>query len=157
MWKPLIACTTLLAIAVPTLAYAQQRLPAERPPHARVTADDRAAFAEARIAALKAALKLTPEQEKHWPAVEQALRELSRERTARRERGADAIERLRDRADALARRAAALRRLADAGRPLYQSLDEAQKRRLDFIVRTAAPLHMAQAPWRSGGAAQQAG
>jgi hypothetical protein len=158
MWKPLVACTTMLSIAGPTFAYAQQPSQSERPHHARVTADDRAAFTEARIAALKAALKLTPDQEKHWPAVEQALRDMSKERTARREarrtaeRRADAVERLRHRAEALAARAAALRRLADAEQPLYQSLDEAQKRRFDLMFRFAARLHMAEAPIHGGGA-----
>ena len=115
----------------------------------RLTAEDIAAFTDARIAAFKAALKLAPAQEKDWPAVEQALRDISKERIARREaRGTaaqrtDAIERLRYRADALTTRAAALRCLADAEKPLYQSLDEAQKRRFDMAVRFAARRHMA--------------
>jgi hypothetical protein len=124
-----------------------------------------AAFTDARIAALKTALKLTPAQEKNWPAVEQALRDISKERLARREaRGAagqpvDATERLRDRADALAARAAALRRLADAEKPLYQSLDEAQKRRFGIAIghlaiRFAARRHMAAAHPHGGGASE---
>jgi hypothetical protein len=150
MWKALIAGTTMLTIAGSTLAFAQQPSPAERSHHARLTADDIAAFTDARIAAFKTALKLTPEQEKNWPAVEQALRDIGKERLARREaRGAsgqpvDATERLRDRADALAARAVALRRLADAEKPLYQSLDEAQKRRFAIALRFAARRHMAE-------------
>jgi len=91
-------------------------------------------------------------QEKNWPAVEQALRDISKERLARRAaRGiagqpVDATERLRDRADALAARAAALRRLADAEKPLYQSLDEAQKRRFAIALRFAASRHMEHHP-----------
>jgi zinc resistance-associated protein len=151
MWKALIAGTTVLTIAGSTLASAQQPSPTERTHRTQLTADDIAAFTDARIAAFKAALKLTPAQEKDWPAVEQALRDISKERIARREaRGAagqrtDAIERLRDRADALTTRAAALRRLADAEKPLYESLDEAQKRRFDLVVRFAARRHMAAA------------
>jgi zinc resistance-associated protein len=151
MWKALIACTTILTIAGSTLASAQQPA-AERPHHAQLTADDIAAFTDARIVALKTALRLTPEQEKNWPAVEQALRDISKERLARRAaRGiagqpVDATERLRDRADALAARAAALRRLADAEKPLYQSLDEAQKRRFAIALRFAASRHMEHHP-----------
>jgi zinc resistance-associated protein len=150
MWKALIAGTTLLTIAGSTLASAQQPAPAERPHHSQLTADDIAAFTDARIAALKTALKLTPAQEKNWPAVEQALREIGKERGARRvARGTagqpvDATERLRNRADALAARAAALRRLADSEKPLYQSLDEAQKRRFAIAMRFAARRHMAE-------------
>jgi zinc resistance-associated protein len=151
MWKALVAGTTMLTIAGSTLASAQQPSPAERPHHAQLTADDIAAFSDARIAAIKAALKLTPAQEKNWPAVEQALRDNSRGRIARREaRGAagqrtDATERLRDRADALTAQATALRRLADAEKPLYQSLDEAQKRRFGMALRFAAHRHRAEA------------
>ena len=85
MWKTLIAGTAMLMIAGSTLASAQQSSPAERPHRAQLTADDIAAFADARIAALKAALKLTPAQEKNWPAVEQAVRDISKDRIAERE------------------------------------------------------------------------
>ena len=151
MWKALVAGTAMLTIV--GLAYAQQPSPAERSHRAQLTADDLAGFTDARIAAVKAALKLTPAQEKNWPAVEQALRDNSRERMVRRAaRGAagqrtdDASERLRDRADALTTRAAALRRLADAEKPLYQSLDEAQKRRFGTAFRFAAHTHGGGAP-----------
>jgi hypothetical protein len=43
----------------------------------------------------------------------------------------------------LTTRAAALRRLADAEKPLYQSLDEAQKRRFSMALRFAAHRHRA--------------
>ena len=151
MWKALIAGTTMLMIAGSTLASAQQSSPAERSHRAHLTADDIAAFTDARIAALKAALKLTPAQENNWPAVEQAVRDISKERIAQREarraagQRTDATERLRDRADGLANRAAALRRLADAEKPLYQSLDEAQKRRFGLALRFAAGRHRAEA------------
>ena len=141
MWKALIAGATLLMIAGSTLASAQQSSPAERSHRAQLTADDIAAFTDARIAALKAALKLTPVQEKNWPAVEQAVRDISKERIAQREarraagQRTDITERLRDRADALTTRANALRRLADAENSLYQSLDEAQKRRFGIALR----------------------
>jgi len=151
MWKTLIAGTAMLMIAGSTLASAQQSPPAERPHRAQLTADDVAAFVDARIAALKAALKLTPAQEKNWPAVEQAVRDISKDRIAEREarrvagQRTDVTERLRDRADALTTRAAALRRLADAENPLYQSLDEAQKRRFGMALRFAAHRRRAEA------------
>jgi len=151
MWKTLIAGTAMLMIAGSTLASAQQSSPAERSHRAQLTADDVAAFVDARIAALKAALKLTPAQEKNWPAVEQAVRDISKDRIAEREarrvagQRTDVTERLRDRADALTTRAAALRRLADAENPLYQSLDEAQKRRFGMALRFAAHRRRAEA------------
>jgi hypothetical protein len=163
MWKTLVVGTTLLAMAGSTLAYAQQPPQAQRPDHARLTADDRAVFTDARIAAFKTALKLTPAQEKTWPAVEQAIRENAKERMARREarRAAgpqtDAIARLRNRADALTNRAAALKRLADAEQPLYQSLDEAQKHRFGVVIRFVAPRHVANDHTHNGRSSERAG
>jgi zinc resistance-associated protein len=151
MWKTLIAGTAMMMIAGSTLASAQQSSPAERSHRTQLTTDDIAAFADARIAALKAALKLTPAQEKNWPAVEQAVRDISKDRIAEREarrvagQRTDVTDRLRDRADALTTRAAALRRLADAEKPLYQSLDEAQKRRFGMALRFAAHRRRAEA------------
>ncbi|GJD57180.1 Spy/CpxP family protein refolding chaperone [Methylobacterium dankookense] len=104
--------------------------------------EDRAAFADARIAALHAGLRLTPDQEKLWPPVEGAIRDLSRlrqeQREARRERGRmidDAPAALRAMADAASARADALRKLADASGPLYATLDQDQKRRAMMLSR----------------------
>ena len=46
----------------------------------RFSPEDREAFTDARIAALRAGLKLTPDQKKLWPAVEDVIRGLDRQR-----------------------------------------------------------------------------
>jgi zinc resistance-associated protein len=162
MWKAFLAGTTALAIAGSSVAFAQQPGPqspqtgAEGRQHWRPSEQDFAALTDARIAAVKAALKLTPEQEKNWPAVEQAIRDLAKERHQRRSewrgqrgerRSIDPIERLRNRADAMTRSAADLKRLADAADPLYQGLNEDQKHRLFFLVRQMRGHRMAM-HWR---------
>lgn len=108
---------------------------------------DRAAFTDARIAALHAGLKLNPDQEKLWPPVEAAIRNLAQQRqdaqTARRERFAsmqspaerNVPDMLRFMANRQAASADALRKLADAATPLYASLDEAQKQRAAVLSR----------------------
>src|SRR5690606_12170702 len=50
---------------------------------AHLSAEDVRAYGEARLAALKAGLMLNAEQEKDWPAFEQAAREFSRSRLGR--------------------------------------------------------------------------
>ena len=112
-----------------------------------LSAEDRAAFADARIAGLHAGLKLNPEQETLWPPVETALRDLSKQRAAqreaRRERGRmidDAPGTLRAMADAATARGEALRKLADASTPLFASLDEGQKRRAMVLARPMRPF-----------------
>lgn len=115
------------------------------PGHGRWSAlspEDREAFADARIAALHAGMKLNPDQEKLWPPVEAAIRDLARQRQARRECGStteDAPARLRGMADAATARGEALRKLADATAPLYATLDEGQKRRAMILARPMRP------------------
>ena len=102
-------------------------------------------FGEARLAALKAGLILTPEQAKNWPAFEQAARDFGKMRMDRRMamRSApasdDAVDRLRRRATAMSETGAALKKLADATEPLYKSLDEHQKRRFAALNRLTGP------------------
>ena len=145
MWKTVLAGTTAIAIVGGTLAYAQQGSGGfERVQGWRPSAEDVAAFGDARIAALHAGLKLTAEQEKHWPAVESALRELSKQRSERvaahasADRPKDPIERLNLRAEVMGQRAAVLKKLADASGPLYKSLDDSQKHRFVMLARLGA-------------------
>ncbi len=142
MWKTFLAGTTALAIVGGTFAYAQKgSAELERVQGWRPTAEDITAFGDARIAALHAGLKLTAEQEKNWPAVESALRELAKQRSERfaarasTDRPKDPIERLNLRADVMGQRAASLKKLADAAGPLYKSLDEGQKHRFVMLAR----------------------
>jgi hypothetical protein len=152
MMKRILAGTIALTIAGAGLAFAQQGQQAQ-PRDAqgfRPSAEDVAALTDARVAGLKAGLKLTAEQEKNWPAVEAAIRDLAKERAdrmaTRREarRGGDnaqqqprpdAITRLRQGADAMTARATGLKKLADAAEPLYKSLDDGQKRRFGMLLR----------------------
>jgi hypothetical protein len=149
MLKTMLAGMAALMIVGTGLATAEQSQRFDAPRY-RPTAEDMAALTDARIAALKAGLKLTAEQEKNWPAVEAAIRALAKQRTdriaewrAQRETrsrddarpGRNTIERLRRGATALNTRAAALTRLADAAEPLYNSLDEGQKHRFALLLR----------------------
>src|ERR1700746_2257147 len=78
MWKAIVAGTAALAIAGTSLVYAQHRGDRDFGERWRPTTQDLQAFGEARLAALKAGLVLTPEQEKNWPAFEQAAREFGK-------------------------------------------------------------------------------
>jgi len=154
MLKTIAAGTIALTLAGAGLALAQQA-PSRDVSRWRPNAEDAAAFTDARIAGLKAGLKLTAEQEKNWPAVETAIRDLAKERAERMKERADrmaagrearrggdnaqsrpdAIARLRRGAAALTTRAAALKKLADASEPLYNSLDDSQKHRFGVMLR----------------------
>src|SRR5262245_31931197 len=152
MMKTIVAGTVALTIAGAGLAFAQQTPPRDAP-RWRPSAEDVQALTDARIAGLKAGLKLSAEQEKHWPAVEAAIRDLAKERADRRKEFADrmaarrdaatsgnaaapdAIGRLRRGADAMNAMSTSLKKLADAAEPLYNSLDDGQKRRFSLLLR----------------------
>src|SRR5207237_9038535 len=134
MRKFAIAAVAVLAIAGSTAVYAQHRHCG--PGFSRMTPEDRAAYADARIAAVHAGLKLTPDQEKLWPPVEAAVKEFAKLRIDRanarmnaqqndsQQKPDDPVARLRERADNLATSAAAMKKIADAADPLYKTLDE---------------------------------
>jgi hypothetical protein len=170
MLKPFIAATALLAIAGSSYVYAQQGFgghgfsggfngpggfgdggPRAEFRHLRNPAD-MAAFTDARIAALKAGLELTPDQAKNWPAFEQAVRDMAQlriqrvqARQAQQAGGQQAptspFDRLERRADNMSKRSAALKKIADAGAPLYQSLDDSQKGRFMVLAHVLRPHH----------------
>ena len=142
MWKTVLAGTAALAIAGTSFVYAQQG-PGGRDlaPRWRPSAEDISAFGDARIAAVHAGLKLNADQEKNWPAVESALRDLAKQRSERfaarasADQPKDPVERLALRADVMTQRGAALKKVADAAGPLYKSLDEGQKHRFVMLAR----------------------
>jgi len=150
MWRAILAAMTALMLIGTVSVWAQQR-PAPGPgpeaqyPHRELTPEDRRAFLDARIAALKAGLELTPDQEKNWPTFEQAIRSFAKLRVDHREAmrtatpPADPIERLRRRGEAMTSTGAALKQLADTAQPLYQSLDDGQKRRFQILARHLRP------------------
>ena len=146
MKKVLLAGTAALVLAGSTAVYAQHRPWFHH--HMPLSAEDRAAFADARIAAVHAGLKLTADQEKLWPPVEAAVKEFAKLRIDRanarmnamrddnRDRQPlDPVTRLRERAEAMGATAAAMKKIADAADPLYKTLDDGQKRRLAILTR----------------------
>ena len=144
MRKFTVAAIAALSIAGSTAVYAQYRHPWMQ--H-WMNAEDRAALVDARIAAVHAGLKLTPDQEKLWPPVESAVREFAKLRIDRanaRMQGwerqdsqmpDDPVARLRERADNMAASSTAMKKIADAADPLYKTLDDGQKRRLAILTR----------------------
>ena len=106
---------------------------------------DRAAFLNARIAALHAGLTLSPEQEKLWPAVETAVRTAANNAMARRQKFKDApapasfVDRLRRRGETAVARGQNLEAIADAAAPLYATLSEDQKHRLPVLMHGLRP------------------
>jgi zinc resistance-associated protein len=156
MKKIAMAGLTALALISTVPVFAQQTgEPQGAQAHERYhpSAADIKAFTDARVAGLKAGLQLTPDQEKNWAPVEQAIREMAQARQARMEqwrtqgRSQDTIAKMRSRADALVERASGLKKLADASEPLYRSLTDEQKHRLRFLIEAALKGHGHRHGW----------
>src|ERR1044072_7065940 len=106
----LTAGLTAFFIATTSLAHAQA--PAAMPPKGGPTPQDLAALTDTRIELVKAALQMTPDEQKLWPPVEEAIRARAR----RISRDVNSLSELIE-------RGTALKKLVDAWQPLYDSLD----------------------------------
>ena len=146
MLKGTAGLLTALLVTGSSLTYAQAPSSSagmqDRP---RLSQADLKALTDARVALVKAALQLTPEQEKYWPALEEAIRARSTGRQARlaalaeKLRGqpanVDPAELLRERADNLIQRGTELKKLVDAWQPLWETLKPDQKDRMRILAR----------------------
>jgi hypothetical protein len=146
MLKTVAAGLTALFVTASSLAYAQApsatATTGGNVENGRLSAADLNALTDARIGIVKAALQLTPDQAKYWPAVEEAIRNRAMGRQVRlaalarqRDQGdGDPIDLVRRRADALSQRSAELKQLADAWQPLAATLTPEQKQRLRLFA-----------------------
>ncbi len=147
----LIATTVLAGAAAPSLVYAQATAPnaatqaQPRQERHRPLPSERI---DARLAYLKTALKITPQQEPQWNALAEVLRQQARARDAdvqqmraRRDTAAQnpqqqpsAIDRLEQRQQRLAKASAQLDDVVKAARPLYAAFSPDQKRVADDLL-----------------------
>jgi len=150
MLKIVVAGTTALFLTASPIANAQTSQTSATPE--RLNAADRNTLTDMRIDLVKAALQLTPDQEKYWPAVESAIRARAEDRKARLAkigetvgrradenrvealRNRDPITFLQRRSEALAQRSADLDKLAEAWQPLYKILSPEQRQRMSAIA-----------------------
>jgi hypothetical protein len=150
--KHFLIAATAAALFLPGLSSGALAAPHEKASEQQqLSAEHMAAFTDAHIAALKAGLKLTAAQDKNWPALETTLRDVAKDRAARtlewrekakeRHERDDVIEGLRLRAKGLSTRSAELEKIADAAKPLYDSLDDSQKHRFGVLLHEVFKHH----------------
>jgi hypothetical protein len=152
MSKIIVVGTTALFLAACPMANAQNTQTSAPASQERLNAADRNNLTDMRVDLVKAALQLTPEQEKLWPPVESAIRARAEDRKARIAkiqetvgrradesrveilRNRDPIAFLQRRSEALAQRSADLDKLAEAWQPLYKTLNQEQRQRMAAIA-----------------------
>ena len=112
------------------------------------SATDLNSLTDMRVGLVKAALQLTPDQEKYWPPLEEAIRARSKNRITRLERVAELrdngpmdalgdrnpVDLMQRRADQLIQRGTDLKKVAEAWQPLYKTLSQDQKKRMAFVT-----------------------
>jgi len=148
MRKLVLTCLTAAALAGSAFAYNAFAAPGDTPDAPRMhEMADRGFLLDAKLAGMKAALKLTPDQDKLWSPFESAVRnavkarrEAMRERMDGDERPSP-IERLNQMSDHLAKASSRLKLVADAAKPLYDGLDETQQRHFGPLLKTLRPQH----------------
>ncbi|HEY8072266.1 MAG TPA: hypothetical protein VIE47_09920, partial [Methylocystis sp.] len=103
MRKHLLIAAAAAALLLPVLSSGAYADPPKQEDGAqwKLSDEDRAALVDAKVAGLKAGLKLTPAQEKSWPGVEAAIRERAKahaaqcaEKSKEHEESHDLIERM---------------------------------------------------------------
>jgi len=129
---------------------------AAMPPHdhnREFSSADRSAFFDAKVAALHAGLTLTPDQDKLWPPVEAAIRNMARTMSeqniagSNEPRPSDPVQILDRLSARQLARGQALKDLADAAKPFYATLNDGQKHRLPILLAHLHPhwMHFAMA------------
>jgi LTXXQ motif family protein len=149
MKRTLVAALVAGSLFAPTFALAaegdQQASRAER---MQQWAADRATMLDAKLAGMKAGLGLTNDQEKLWGPFESAVKDADKSRMdamgqmmrmhAQGE-GVSPVDRLAAMSDRLSQGAANVKKIADAAKPLYDSLDASQKHKFGMLGRMLMP------------------
>lgn len=147
--RTVLAALLVGFVSAPVFALAaegdQQASRAERMQH---WAADRATMLDAKLAGVKAGLALTADQEKLWSPFESAVRDADKsrmdamgQRMRMRAQGEpmSPVDHLDALADRLSQGAANIKKIADAAKPLYASLDESQKHKFGMLGRMLMP------------------
>jgi len=151
MLKTVVIGATALLLTASSIANAQSSQTSSATPQ-RLSAAERNTLTDMRIDLTKAALQLTPEQEKLWPPVEAAIRANVEDRRGRVAKAQETVGRVADegrievlrnrdpitflqrRSQALSQRSENLDKLADAWQPLYNTLSQEQRRRMAALT-----------------------
>ena len=111
-------------------------------------AADRELILDAKLVGMKAELKLKPDQEKLWGPFETAVQDSAKDRIAdmqkmmemrKQNEHASPIEVLDRWSGNLSKAAANMKKVADAAKPLYDSLDDTQKHDFAMLGRMLIP------------------
>ena len=115
----------------------------QQPTHAELVQRWAEAALDAQLKGMKTSLRLTADQEKLWGPFESAITDGAKTRVValQKEQGDNLspMDRLNAKAERIAQSAANLKKIVEAAKPLYASLDDAQKRKFITLGRMLVP------------------
>jgi zinc resistance-associated protein len=115
----------------------------QQPTHAELVQRWAEAGIETQLKGMKTSLRLTPDQEKDWAPFESAVKAAEKARVAALQKeqgsGLSPMDRLTAKADRVAQSQADLEKIVEAAKPLYVSLDDAQKHKFIALGRMLVP------------------
>jgi hypothetical protein len=164
MKRTLIAALSAFGVCVyvsaPTVASAQTNQQPSRAERAGQWATDQQTMLDAKLVGMKSGLQLTPDQEKLWAPFETAVKDAANARmdamgqmmqARRRGDRMSPIDHLQAIADRLSRGSEDIKKIVEAAKPLYASLDDSQKQRFAVLGRLLTPERGGGMPRRRQG------
>lgn len=139
----LAAATAAAALATSGFAVTAEAQTDQQPTHAELVQHWAEAALDAQLKSMKTSLRLNADQEELWGPFESAARDGGKARVIalQKEQGANLspMDRLTAKADRLAQSGASLEKMVEAAKPLYATLDDAQKHKFIALGRMLVP------------------
>jgi LTXXQ motif family protein len=141
--RMLAAATTAAALSAFGFTITAAAQSDEQPTHAELVQRWAEAGIDAQLKGMKTSLRLTADQEKDWAPFESAVRDAEKARVIalQKEQSSNLspMDRNSAKADRFAQSQADLEKIIEAAKPLYQSLDSAQKHKFIALGRMLVP------------------
>ena len=117
----------------------------QQPTHAELVQRWAEAALDAQLKGMKTSLRLTADQEKDWDAFESAVKDAAKARVVALQKeqsgNLSPMDLLNAKAERSAQGGADLENIVDSAKPLYASLDDAQKHKFITLGRMLVPEH----------------
>ncbi len=141
--RMLAAATTAAALSASGFTITAAAQSDQQPTHAELVQRWAEAALDAQLKSMKTSLRLTADQEKDWGPFESAVTDSAKARVValQKEQGdsLSPMDRLNATADRVAQGTANLKKIVEAAKPLYASLDDARKHKFITLGRMLVP------------------
>jgi len=139
----ILAAATAAALIAPGFTVTALAQSDQQPTHAELVQHWAEAALDAQLKGMKTSLRLSADQEKDWGPFESTVQEVAKARVLALQKEQDGnlspMDRLNATAERLVQSQAGLDKIVEAAKPLYASLDDAQKYKFITLGRMLVP------------------